>query len=467
MKFNPLIGTDAYKIVHWLQRPHNLTKLYSYGEARSGGQHSEICFSGIQPIIKNYFIPFFIQEDIEEAAAESLSCFGTDKYFPREIWERVLKLGYYPIRIKAVKEGSIVPVSNVLFTIEATEPWFAGMVSHFEDWLLWCWYSSAVATRVFNIRKKLKYSFETSQDNPFYNYAVNDFGYRGAKFNEAACYGGAAHLIFFDGTDNLSARKFIKDYYNTPNIGASVWATEHSVATVWGPDRGEFEYVKAQLERAGSDATISIVIDSYDADNFIKNVIGSHEISSLIKQRSGRTVLRPDSGDPLENVCKNSELLANIFGYHLNGKGYKVLNYNVGVIQGDGMTEQSIPELYNNYIKTGWSTENVITGSGGGLLTEGLTRDTDRWAIKASYAEIDNKSIDVRKVPKTDMTKQSKGGKLKLHKSNGKFFTIQSSKESEAMFNSYHDEMDLVFENGKLYRDQTFDEIRKIANSYL
>lgn len=109
----------------------------------------------------------------------------------------------------------------------------------------------------------------------------------------------------------------------------------------------------------------------------------------------------------------------------------------------------------------------IITGSGGGLLTQGLTRDTDRWAIKASYAEIDGNPIEVRKSPKTDMTKQSKGGLLKLHKQRNSFITLQSVKETPAMFNSYLDELDTVYENGILVRDQNFNDIRKIANSYL
>lgn len=466
MKFNPTIATDAYKITHWLQRPENLTSLYSYGEPRKGGQHNEICFFGLQYILKEYFTRIVTRTDLNEGYEESYSCFGDNTYYPLEIWTKVKQLGYFPIRIKAVKEGTIVPTSNVCFTIEATEPWFANMVSHFEDWLIWCWYSSAVATRSYNIRKGLISSFEKTQDNPFYDFAVNDFGYRGGVFNEGATIGGAAHLIWFNGTDNLSARKLIKDYYNTKDIGQSVWATEHSVATVWGPNR-EKEYVAAQLLRAGDSSAVSIVIDSYDPDNFVKNVIGSLEIRNIIIERSGRTIIRPDSGDPLTNVCKYTEMLGNIFGYYLNNKGYKVLNHNIGIIQGDGINEISVINLYNEYIKTGWSTENIVTGSGGGLLVEGLTRDTDRWAIKASYAEIEGESVDVRKTPKADMTKQSKCGKLKLHRVRNSFMTIESSKETDAMFGSYTNELELVFENGVLYRDQTFDEIRKIANSFL
>ena len=130
------------------------------------------------------------------------------------------------------------------------------------------------------------------------------------------------------------------------------------------------------------------------------------------------------------------------------------------------MTEKSIPNIYKEYIKTGWSAENFITGSGGGLLVEGLTRDTDRWAIKVSHVEINGKSVNVSKTPKSDMTKMSKPGKLKLTETVNKFSTICSATTDPIMFNSYIDSLETVFENGKLIREQTFDEIRKIALTY-
>lgn len=472
MSFNPTISTDAYKITHWLQRPEGVTSFYSYGEPRLGGQHNEICFFGLNYIIKKYFMTKVTQENIDEGFEDSLSCFGFEEYFPKHIWEKVRDLGYYPLRIKAVKEGTVLNTSNVCFTIEATEPWFANMVSHFEDWLMWNWYSTAVATRVFNIKKSILPSFKASCDNPFLNYAVNDFGYRGGVFNEGASIGGAASLIFFDGTDNLYARKLIRDYYGVAGIGQSVWATEHSVATVWGPGEGEYEYIKAQLNRANPNATVSIVIDSYDADNFIKNVVSREDVKSLIIARPGRTVFRPDSNDPLTNVCRYSELLGNIFGYSINNLGYKVLNHNVGLIQGDGMNETSIPKIYKEYIKTGWAAENFVTGSGGGLLVEGLSRDTDRWAVKVSNVEINGQSINVQKTPKSDLTKSSKAGKLILVRSQGgnnspTYSTYSSKNTNPVMFGSYVDELETVYENGKLLRDQNFNEIRKIANSFL
>ena len=144
MRRNLVVDTDAYKITHWLQRPQNITKLYSYGEPRVGGKDKEICFFGLNPIIQNHFMQKVTPEMIIEGIEESIDTFGTPDYFNKEVWQRVMNLEYLPLRIRAVPEGTVLPEGNVAFTIESTEPWFANMVSHFEDYLMWVWYSTAV-----------------------------------------------------------------------------------------------------------------------------------------------------------------------------------------------------------------------------------------------------------------------------------------------------------------------------------
>lgn len=467
MRHNLPIDTDAYKIVHHLQRQQNINKLISYGEPRLGGHYPEVCFIGAQPIIMQHFMQPITKEMIQEGIEESYSTFGTDKFFNKEVWEKVMNLGYLPLKIMTVPEGTIVQEGNVCFTMESTEPWFANMLSHFEDMLMWTWYPTAVCTRSMNIKKNIIPAFRKSSDvtRMTLPFAVNDFGLRGGTMFEGAVMGGIGHLVHFEGSDNMPASRMIKDFYGYKGRAKSVWATEHSVATPYGSDEGEFEYIKAQLNQF-TNMTKSIVIDSYDADNFMLNVVGSEEIKKLIIAHEGRIVFRPDSGKPITNVCKYSDILGGIFGFHLNSKGYKVLNHNIGIIQGDGMNEESIPELYNEYIKTGWAADNIITGSGGGLLEEGLTRDTQRWAIKACYGERDGVPFDIRKTPKTDMTKQSKGGKLKLHRTspNG-YMTIESSKETPQMFNSYVDELRPLYNNGELFLD-TFDNIMERAAKF-
>ena len=468
MKFNPVNATDAYKVTHWAQRPAELDFFYDYGEARKGGVYPATIHFGTNYIIKEYFMKKITLENIEEAELRSFKTFGTNSYFNRSIWEKVLKLGYFPLRIKAVPEGMLVPTSNVLFTIESTEKWFAPMVSHFENWLMWHWYPVSVATRSFYIRKNITPYFKKSCENLIMlDYAVNDFGYRGGTLNEGATLGGMAHLISFDGTDNLSACENIQNYYNFGEVGKSVWATEHSVATVWGKGEGEYDYLKAQIERAPSSATLSIVIDSYDSDNFMYNVLSRKDIKELILNRTGKVVFRPDSGDPEINVLKYTEALAANFGFHINSKNYKALNSRVGIIQGDGMNENSIVSLYKTYTDAGWAADNLLTGSGGGLLEENLNRDTNRFAIKVSYAEMGGKSINVSKSPKTDGSKASKSGKMKLHFSNNAFTTITSSEETEIMFNSYVDSLQTVYENGNLLVDENFSNVRKRAMKFL
>jgi nicotinamide phosphoribosyltransferase len=314
-----------------------------------------------------------------------------------------------------------------------------------------------------NIKRAIKPIFEATSDIPHIvlPVAVNDFGLRGGTLYDGAAIGGMAHLVHFRGSDNMPASMLLKDFYNYKGRALSVWATEHSVATSYGPEKGEYEYIKAQLS-VHKDKIKSIVIDSYNADNFVQNIVGSEEIKKLIIEHEGRIVLRPDTGKPLTNVCKYSDILGGIFGFDINSKGYKVIKHNIGLIQGDGMDEKSIPELYREYIKTGWAADNIITGSGGGLLEEGLTRDTNRWAVKASYGEKDGVPFDIRKTPAGDMSKASKGGMLKLH---SKGTTIESSKESKVQFDGYADIMQTVYENGNFYPDN-FENIIKRAEKW-
>lgn len=470
MRKNIVIDTDSYKVTHWLQRPASIRKLYYYGEPRVGGKYPIICFFGLQMAIEDHLLQKVTSEMIDEGEERAYRIFGTKAYFNRKVWEKVRGLGYLPIRIKAVPEGTKLPIDNVAFTFESTEDWFAPMTGHIEDTLMWSWYPTAVCTRSMRIKDAIKPIFDKTSDIPHLvlPFAVNDFGLRGATCHEAAARAGAAHLIHFAGSDNEPGMTALYDYYRCEGRLKSVWATEHSVATTFGlSPENEKEYILHQLRNSDPSFPVAIVIDSKDSDNFVKNVVGDPEVTQLIKDRVGRVVLRPDSGDPTTNVIKYLDFLGGIFNYGINTKGYKVVNNNVGLIQGDGMDERSIPRLYTEVAKAGWAADNFVTGSGGGLLQEGLTRDTSRWAIKASYGEreVDGKleGFNIQKKPATDPTKDSKPGMLKLHPSMGKFSTISSAELSKAQFNGYIDALETVLENGNFYRT-TFDKVVERAN---
>lgn len=455
---NLILSTDAYKLTHWQEYPTGLSKLYSYCEARTGGLFEEVVFFGLQMVIHDHFLNSITTEMIDEAEEAAELTFGTKKYFNRHVWEKVRDLGYFPIRIKSLPEGIKVPEGTVLFTLESTEPWFATTLNALETLLMHTWYPTTLATNGFHIKRSLLKFYEKTGSLDNLPFAVNDFGLRGATSREAAARGGAAHLLHFRGTDNMAANQAIKEIYGLSGRGLSVWATEHSVATSYGEGEGEFDYLNAQLDRSDDSTTISIVIDSFDTLNFIDRVVGSAEITEKIKNRPGRVVFRPDSGNPIETPVAVIEHLDRIFGHSINEKGYKVLNHNVGVIQGDGMKRETIVHLYRTITELGWSADNIITGSGGGLLQQGFNRDTQRFAIKASYAELENGSeLDVQK--KTP-GKLSKSGRFKVIKDEkGEILTVPITDPREDLLRK-------VYENGKYYPDNFEDIVKRSEEAF-
>ena len=469
MRKNLAIDTDAYKNHHYAAIHPELTFQSTYGECRIGSKYSETCFVGLDAIIKDNFLNCITLTDIEEARELFILTNGYDN-FDVETWKKVVKLGYLPFEIKAVPEGTVVGVNNVLFTTNSTKPWFAKTLNSLESLMMQFWYPTTVSTRSMNIKIGLLPIIEKSGSIENLPYMVNDFGLRGATSYDAAILGGIGHLVHFRGSDNLPASRMINDYYGLLGRAQSIFGTEHSVALSFGPGQGELDYVNHCLDvmEKFPNFPMAMVTDTYDHVNFLTNVIGNSKITERIKNRVGRVVLRPDSGDPKVIVQQTIEILASIFGFHTNDKQYYVLNHNVGVIQGDGMNEDTIIDLYEHILKNRWSCDNLVTGSGGGLLQVDLNRDTQRIAIKPSIGIIDGKEVLFKKSPKTDPTKGSKSGNLKLHPHyDGTFCTLSSAVETPAMFKSYANALKVVYRNGEYLGDNNFNKIIERANNFV
>ena len=453
IKKNFTVDTDGYKLTHHLQYPLDMTGIYSYGEARIGGKFKKTKFFGMQPTLMDYLEGVVVTpEMIDEGEELAVDWFGTDKYFNRAMWEQIVARhgGMLPLEIKAVPEGTLVPEGNVLFTITNTDRshLMLPLVNHTETTLMRMWYPTTIATVSHYLKELVTKYAELTGTPELIPYMVHDFGSRGVSTHEQALYGGMAHLLSFAGSDTLIGDRGLRHYYGTKNL-ATVWATEHSVATSFGPNSGEKAYLKAQLERSDPEAIISIVADSYDIINFAKSVVGDEEMVALIKGRPGRVVLRPDSGDPNTIVNQVLEILGNVFHSEYNTKGYKVLKHNVGVLQGDGMDIDSIESIYDSIIANGWSSDNLVVGSGGGLLQK-WNRDTQRFAIKASYGWRGDKGFNINKTVASMPSKASKAGMLKLHPSGEDTFMTMSS--NDQLFESYHDALVTVFKNGEVFK---------------
>ena len=469
MRKNIILDKDGYKLSHWKCMPDDLEGAYSYGESRLGLGDDSTLVCGLTIPIHEHLLEPITQEMIDEAKLETDSCFGPFNVFNEEVWKKVMKLGYLPLEIKAVPEGTLLPRGNAKFTVEATEKWFAPEAQSIESFLMHQYYPTNVSTRAFYIKRSILPYFKNTSDNlDLLPYAVIDFGVRGATSFESAAIAGFGHMIHFPGSDNIPAtRAVIKDIYGYQGRLKSVVASEHFVALAFGPNN-ELEYVKHMLTKAVRlDQPVSIVIDAFDQDNFVKNVICHPEIIEIVKQRTGRTIWRPDTGNCLINIPKYLDIVGATYGWSINSKDYKVLKENQGFLQGDGMNRQSIPELYKTVTECGWSADNVNTGSGGGLLQEGISRDQYRDAIKPSQIIRAGQIIDVQKTPKSDPSKSSKKGRLKVHPtSRTSFITLESSKETPQSFNSFVDILEPVYINGEIIRPN-FENIIKTAEKYL
>ncbi|MDX1284265.1 MAG: hypothetical protein R3182_04615, partial [Draconibacterium sp.] len=247
--------------------------------------------------------------------------------------------------------------------------------------------------------------------------------------------------------------------------GFSVPASEHSVACSFG-DQAEMEYFHNMLQTYKT-GIVSIVSDTYNVYKFVQTM--STEYRDLILSRDGVTVFRPDSGDPVEVNSKLIDMLWEIFGGTYTEDGYKVLVPQVRLIQGDGIDRDMLNQIMKMLIAKRFSVDNIVFGSGGGLLQK-FDRDTCKFAIKASYGTrmVNGKlqKFEIKKDPITSKGKASKGGMLKLHRAGYGFMTM-SSTDNCPMFASYADSLEVVYENGEIKMEQSFDEVRKESEYWM
>jgi len=466
---NLVLLADAYKYAHHKLYYPGTTGIYSYLESR-GGMFDETVFFGLQYFLKEYLAgEAFTQADLDEAEGFLLQVFGRSDVFDKSKFQYILDKynGKLPVKIKAVAEGTRVPVGNVLMTIENTDPECYWLTNFLETLLMQVWYPCTVATLSNQVKKIVTdYYAETATDGAEagIDFVLNDFGFRGVSSVESAKLGGAAHLLNFNGSDNLAGSAMAINYYDAQKVyGLSIPATEHSICTLLGKE-GELDVFKHVL-KAFPTGIIACVSDSYNIFRACEEYWGE-ELKEEILKRDGTLVIRPDSGDPVMTLLEIFEILFNKFGYTVNSKGYKVLPPQLRVIQGDGVNYESIKTIYAALKQACISAENLVLGMGGALLQK-VDRDTQRFALKCSSAVINGTAVNVAKSP-TEMNangditasfKKSKSGRLKLVKINGNFTTV-----TEAGNESFADELQIVFENGEIIKQLTFEEVRANLN---
>ncbi len=476
MQGNPMFDsfdgdTDLYKYSQWSQLPPGTRFVQSYMEARIGAKYRQVVpFGYTYALTEGFAGKRITKEGIEYRNWAVTQQMGPDVYNYKGMMELLEAYdGYLPLRIKAIPEGTVLGISNALVVIENTDERFAWLTNFGETPWMRTWFPTTVASGQFAKRQMfLGFLYKTGTPEAI-DYKWVDFGSRGVSSKESACLGGAAHLLSFRSSDNSVANDFVWNYYNDPShydeygkrvahsfpdkvYLESIPAMEHSTITTWGRDH-EATSIRNMLFKAYPKGLVSVVADSYDFENFVRNIIGG-DLREDILLRGGVVVVRPDSGDPTSMVLNACKWLGESFGYEDNEKGYKVLNKKVRVIQGDGIDYDSAYDILSAMEQQGWSADNLTLGEGGGALQK-VNRDTERMAIKASAIDIDNVWHDVVKDPKTDPSKASKTGRLAVFNTGNGYRTV---KKADGIIYT-EDQLVPIFENGKILKRWSFEEI--------
>lgn len=413
---------------------------------------------------------------------------GPDNQVGTKHIEALWDLGYLPIEIKALPEGSLCPIRVPALTLINTMPEFFWLTNYLETLIstsLWLPMTSATSARLYK-KELLRHAKKTGFENDFLGFMIHDFSMRGMAGVEAAIMSGMAHLTSFVGSETIPAIEALEEYYfadaDKELIAATVPATEHSVMCAGGKE-DEFETFRRLITEVYPKGFISIVSDTWDFWQVITDYVP--RLKEDILAREGRVIIRPDSGVPEDIICgvdpakytkeeyealpehirKGAyECLWDVFGGRINSKGYKVLDSHIGMIYGDSITLERQKAIYARLEAKGFAATNLVLGVGS-YTYQYKSRDSLGFAMKATWCQVNGEDREIFKDPKTDDgVKKSLKGLIKVNLVDGKYVaTDQVTKEEEDMDN----QLETVFINGELVVRHSLEEIRKRVDESL
>ena len=479
-----IVLKDFYKTDHRRQYPKGTELVYSNATPRGSripGIDKVVVF-GLQYFVDEYLIDHYNETFFSQPKEKVVSQYkrrldtslGPDAV-PMEHIEALHDLGYLPVEIKALPEGSLCGIRVPYLTIKNTDDRFFWITNDLETLLsVITWGMINSATIAFEYKKILtKFARETSDIPELVQWQGHDFSMRGMFGLEAAMMSGAAHLTSFTGTDTIPAIDFLERFYfadaEKELIGGSVPATEHSVMCLGGQET-EIETFDRLLDLYPK-GFLSVVSDTWDFFGVLTDLLP--KLKDKIMARDGKLVIRPDSGDPIKIICGDPDapsslpqskgavqLLWELFGGTVNSKGYKQLDSHIGVIYGDSITLERGLAILTELKRQGFASTNVVFGIGS-FTYQFNTRDTFGQAIKATYGRVNGKGIEVYKQPKTDDgLKNSAKGLLAVNTDGSLSQQCTEEQEQNGLLHR-------IFLNGEMYNQTTLAEVRARLDAVL
>ena len=470
---------DGYKLDHRRQYPEGTQVVYANctpRDSRTGAK--KVVFFGLQYFLQHYMQDYanetFFSKPKQVLLDEYKECL--DSYLgPNDIGvEHISALhdyGRMPLEFYALPEGTQVPLRIPMFTIENTHNDFFWLTNYFETLIssvVWLPCTSATTAAQYRVLFN-QYAKLTGTAPEFAAFQGHDFSFRGMESPDAAVVSGAGHLLSFDGTDTVPSIPFLRHFYHLGKFGPNgVPATEHSVMCAGGHET-EIETF-TRLLKLYPKGILSVVSDTWDLWNVIGTLLP--QLKTQILSREGKLVIRPDSGDPVKIICGDPdatnplarkgvvEALWDIFGGTTTDTGYKMLDPHIGAIYGDSITLARANAISALLAAKGFASGNVVFGIGS-YTYQYVTRDTYGFAIKATWAKINDKEHMLFKSPATDNgMKFSAKGRLIVTKEAGELKLIDNLSFEQQYFADDENQMKKVWSDGRFVRKYTFEDVR-------
>lgn len=323
-RLKPMHAKDAYKLGHPPQYPANTQFVYSNYTPRSLRlmpipphlSNGKSIVLGIQATIMEYVALWqeeFFDKPLEEVLAawnHRIPDFTGEETPDVERLTALHNLGYLPLHVKALQEGTWVRPGIPTFTFCNTLPEFGWITNSTETYLsAESWKLPTVATIAAAYRRLLDHYAElTGTPKDFVDWQGHCFADRGMSGMMDAAKACAGHGVAFLGSDSVSSSDWIEWFYGTDSIliAGSVPATEHAVMCI-GEKQSEKETIRRLIQDLYPTGVVSIVSDTWDFWKVISET--ALELKDIIMSRQpnknglNKVVFRPDSGDPVEILC--------------------------------------------------------------------------------------------------------------------------------------------------------------------
>ena len=319
MGYSSILKTDFYKVTHMQQYNTGITHFTSYLTPR-GSRFKNIdkmVVFGIANFVneilyKDFNENFFdkhwldIYEDLIEVLHDGLHySLPTIKETELKI-KKLHELGYLPIELNGLPEGTLCPMGVPAIEIRSTHPDFAWVAQSIES-ILSCefWHPAISATMALEYKKIAKAAYDkTVDDDISHMTAMCDFSMRGQESYTSSVASGAAFLTSFYNCSTIESRRYIRENYNDtkPERVNGLTSTEHSVMcsdyAICGDERETF---KRLLTEVYPDTSFAAVADSYDFWNVVTNILPS--LREEIEAHNGFIGIRHDSDEPVHALC--------------------------------------------------------------------------------------------------------------------------------------------------------------------